>query len=101
LQAPIRPIDDFSSVHNDSLTSDRHSRARRAATVARLARSLFYKPAGLTGTIVRIALLMIGAVLSYFVGSGLGELMMKAPLPMALLFGAVFFALASKDTDQR
>lgn len=83
---------------------DRRSRPRRpasAVTVARLAHLLFYKPAGIPGTIGRIGLLMVGAVVSYFVGSGLGELMMRAPVPMALMFGAAFFALASRDPDQR
>lgn len=83
---------------------NRRSRPRRSASsaaVARLAHLLFYKPVGIPGTIGRVGLLMVSAVVSYFVGSGMGELMMKAPVPMALMFGAVFFALASRDPDQR
>lgn len=83
-------------------SGDKHRRARvPRSAVARLADRLFYRPVGISGTLVRIALLMIGAVFSYFVGSGLGELMMKAPVPMALMFGAAIFALASADPDQR
>jgi hypothetical protein len=81
-------------------SSARPSSARPAgygSARARITHLLFYRPAGMWGTIGRIGLLAIGAVLSYFVGSGLGELMMKAPVPMALLFGAVLFAMASRD----
>lgn len=83
---------------------DRRRRSRvqsagRASGTARLVHLLFYKPLGVPGTIGRIGLLAIGAVASYFVGSGLGELMLKAPVPMALMFGAAFFAL-TRDSDK-
>ena len=71
----------------------------RAGTIGRLVHLLFYKPLGVTGTIGRIGLLGVGAVASYFVGSGLGELMLKAPVPMALMFGAALLAL-EKDSGQ-
>lgn len=73
----------------------------RGGAVARLVFLLFYKPVGVPGTIGRLGLLAIGAVVSYFVGSGFGELMMKAPVPMTLMFGAALLALASSDPDQR
>jgi hypothetical protein len=84
-------------------SGDRSRRARsaRSRAVARLADILFHKRVGVRGTLGRLALLLIGAVVSYFVGSGLGELMMKAPIPMALMFAAALCALASGDPDQR
>jgi len=88
-------------VSDDRERRSRPRRSERAAAVFRLAHLLFYKPVGVPGTIGRISLLMIGAVVSYFIGSGLGELMMKAPVPMVLMFGAAFCALASRDPDQR
>lgn len=80
----------------------RQSRPRgRSGAVARLAHLLFYKPAGVPGTIARVGLLAVVAVASYFVGAALGELMLKAPVPMALMFAAALFALAGRDPDQR
>lgn len=67
---------------------------------ARIADIVFCRPLGVTGTLGRIALLMIGAAFSYFVGAGLAELMMKAPVPVALLFGAAFAALLSSEPDR-
>ena len=72
----------------------------RTAAVARIADLVFFRPVGLTGTLGRIALLMIGAGFSYFVGAGLAELMMKAPVPVALMFGAAFVALLGRDPDR-
>lgn len=87
----------FTAARNKSAPA---ARAGRAAAVARIAELVFYRPVGLTGTLGRIALLMIGAGFSYFVGAGLAELMMKAPVPVALMFAAAFAALLSRDPDR-
>lgn len=72
----------------------------RTAAVAKIAELVFYRQVGITGMLGRVALLMIGAGFSYFVGAGLAELMMKAPVPVALMFGAAFAALLSRDSDR-
>lgn len=79
----------------------RSRRPGRPGAAASLAHLLFYKPVGVPGTIARIGLLAVAAVASYFVGSALGELMLKAPVPMALMFAAALVALASREPDQR
>ena len=75
-------------------------RSRQAVAVARIAALVLQRPAGLTGTLGRLALLMIAGGFSYFVGAGLAELMMKAPIPVALMFGAAFAALLSREPDR-
>lgn len=81
----------------------RRSRVRksfRATLIGRLADTLFFRRVGVVGTLGRLGLLMAGAVFSYFVGTGLAELMLKAPIGVALMFCAFFFALAGSDTDR-
>jgi len=69
--------------------------------VSKLADTLFYRRVGVAGTIGRVGMLMIGAVLSYFVGTGLAELMLKAPVPSVLMFTAALIALAGGGADRR
>lgn len=74
-------------------------RSKRARAVERLADTLFYKPAGVAGTLGRLGLLALVAVISYFAGAGLGVVVMKAPVPIALFIGAVFVAWMNSDAD--
>jgi len=74
-------------------------RSRRTLAVERLADTLFYKPAGVAGTLGRLGLLALVAVISYFAGAGLGVVVMKVPVPIALFIGAVFVAWMNSDAD--
>ena len=79
--------------------SEHARRSRRTVAVERIADTLFYRPAGVAGTLGRLGLLAVVAVISYFIGAGFGALAMKAPVPVALIIGAVLLGWAPGDPD--
>lgn len=88
------------SADGPQIPGSRARRSRGAVAVGRLADTLFYRPAGVAGTLGRLGLLVIVAVISYHVGAGVGAVIVKAPVPAALFIGAVLLSWATSDPDR-
>lgn len=73
--------------------------SRSTHIVARLADLLFHRRVGPAGFAVRLGLLFVVAVLSYYLGAGLGNAILKAPVPVALIIGALLVGWASGDPN--
>lgn len=88
-----------SSIFGTSKRQERASRRTKRSVIERVADALFYRPVGPAGVLGRLGMLVVVALVSYFAGAGLGTMIMKAPVAVALIIGAVLVGWANSDPN--